>query len=173
MNLIGQSAVICLSFSGLCRMLLQLQCYQKPQQFKKCRIVVPQAQTLLASLIILVDLTMLILSDKLLLDIQLNHTFMPKMIHKPWMVYNGQSIVLRSPCISWCSYHNPRRVQRGFQSCFFFNLSKKNYQFKISHEFGNSIMNLNTNSCKNWPNCGEGNNAMEQRENLLKTLRNT
>jgi hypothetical protein len=37
---------------------------------------------LLASLIILVDLTMLILSDKLLLDIQLNHTFMPKMIHK-------------------------------------------------------------------------------------------
>ena len=86
MNLIGQSAVICLSFSGLCRMLLQLQCYQKPKQFKKCRIVVPQAQTLLASLIILVDLTMLILSDKLLLDIQLNHTFMPKMIHKPWMV---------------------------------------------------------------------------------------
>jgi hypothetical protein len=41
---------------------------------------------LLASLIILVDLTMLILSDKLLLDIQLNHTFMPKIVHKPWMV---------------------------------------------------------------------------------------
>ena len=32
---------------------------------------------------------MLILSDKLLLDIQLNHTFMPKMIHKPWMVSNS------------------------------------------------------------------------------------
>ena len=29
---------------------------------------------------------MLILSDKLLLDIQLLHTFMPNMIHKPWMV---------------------------------------------------------------------------------------
>ena len=29
---------------------------------------------------------MLILSDKLLLDIQLMHTFMPNMIHKPWMV---------------------------------------------------------------------------------------
>ena len=29
---------------------------------------------------------MLILSDKLLLDIQLIHTFMPNMIHKPWMV---------------------------------------------------------------------------------------
>ena len=29
---------------------------------------------------------MLILSDKLLLDVQLNHTFMPNMIHKPWMV---------------------------------------------------------------------------------------
>ena len=86
MNLIGQSAVICLSFSGLCRMLLQLQYYQKTKQFKKCPIVVPQAQTLLTSLIILVDLTMLILSDKLLLDIQLMHTFMPNMIHKPWMV---------------------------------------------------------------------------------------
>ena len=86
MHLIGQSAVICLSFSGLCHMLLQLQCYQKTKQFKKCPIVVPQAQTLLTSLIILVDLTMLILSDKLLLDIQLMHTFMPNMIHKPWMV---------------------------------------------------------------------------------------
>ena len=29
---------------------------------------------------------MLILSDKLLIDIQLMHTFMPNMIHKPWMV---------------------------------------------------------------------------------------
>ena len=29
---------------------------------------------------------MLILSDKLLLDIQLMHTFMPNMIRKPWMV---------------------------------------------------------------------------------------
>ena len=44
---------------------------------------------------------MLILSDKLLLDIQLMHTFMPNMIHKPWMVSrllryvvnNGQNFV--------------------------------------------------------------------------------
>ena len=33
---------------------------------------------------------MLILSDKLLLDIQLFHTFMPNMIHKPWMVSTEQ-----------------------------------------------------------------------------------
>ena len=33
---------------------------------------------------------MLILSDKLLLDIQLMHTFTPNMIHKPWMVSTGQ-----------------------------------------------------------------------------------
>ena len=32
---------------------------------------------------------MLILSDKLLLDIQLIHTFMPNTIHKPWMVSSG------------------------------------------------------------------------------------
>ena len=48
------------------------------------------SQTLLTSLIILVDLTILILSDKLLLDIQLMHTFIPNMIHKPWMVSDNQ-----------------------------------------------------------------------------------
>ena len=88
MNLIGQSAVIFLSLLNCVACQLQLQCYQKPKWFKKCPIVVPQAQTLQTSLIILVDLTVLILSDKLLLDIQLTHTFMPNMIHKPWMVPN-------------------------------------------------------------------------------------
>ena len=88
MNLIGQSAVIFLSLLNCVACQLQLQCYQKPKWFKKCPIVVPQAQTLQTSLIILVDLTVLILSDKLLLNIQLTHTFMPNMIHKPWMVSN-------------------------------------------------------------------------------------
>ena len=37
---------------------------------------------------------MLILSDKLLLDIQLMHTFMPNMIHQPWMVSNIQSLTI-------------------------------------------------------------------------------
>ena len=86
MNLIGQSAVIFLSLLNCVACQLQLQCYQKPKWFKKCPIVVPQAQTLQTSLIILVDLTVLILSDKLILDIQLTHTFMPNMIHTPWMV---------------------------------------------------------------------------------------
>jgi hypothetical protein len=48
--------------------------------------VVPWTQTLGTSLIILVDLTILIVGDKLLLDIQLIHSFMPNLILKPWMV---------------------------------------------------------------------------------------
>ena len=38
------------------------------------------------SLIILVDLTKLIVSDKLFLDIQLIHSFMPNLLQKSWMV---------------------------------------------------------------------------------------
>ena len=43
----------------------------------------------------MVDLTVLILSDKLFLDIKLTHTFMPNMIHKLWMVSNKQIFNLR------------------------------------------------------------------------------
>jgi hypothetical protein len=39
----------------------------------------------------------MILPDKLLLDIQLIHTFMPNMIHKPWMVSNGYQLGLIGP----------------------------------------------------------------------------
>ena len=39
-----------------------------------------------SSLIISVDLSNLIISDKMFLDIQLIHTFMPDVINNPWMV---------------------------------------------------------------------------------------
>ena len=39
----------------------------------------------------------MILPDKLLLDIQLIHAFMPNMIHKPWMVSNGYQLGLIGP----------------------------------------------------------------------------
>ena len=41
------------------------------------------------ALIILIDLTKLIVSDKLFLDIQLIHSFMPNLLRKSWMVSNG------------------------------------------------------------------------------------
>ena len=44
------------------------------------------AQTLRASLIILVELTIIIICNKLLLDIQLYHSFMPDMFLWSWMV---------------------------------------------------------------------------------------
>ena len=49
----------------------------------------PEAQTLRASLIILKGLTIMILSDELLIDIQLTHRLMPKLLLRSWMVSNA------------------------------------------------------------------------------------
>jgi hypothetical protein len=40
----------------------------------------------------MVDLTKLIVSDKLFLDIQLIHSFMPNLLRKSWMVSNAYSL---------------------------------------------------------------------------------
>ena len=49
----------------------------------------PEAQTLRVSLIILRGLTIMILSDELLIDIQLTHRLMPKLLLRSWMVSNA------------------------------------------------------------------------------------
>ena len=63
---------------------------------------------------------MLILSDKLLLDIQLMHTFMPNMIHKPWMVSNVQGLNLE--ILLFISDHAQTYLQPHYNNGVFGNV---------------------------------------------------
>ena len=73
------------------------------------------------------DQIVLILSDKLLLDIQLTHTFMPNMIHTPWLVSNIYAP--RNVCVKYFG-----SFASIFSSCKVWRLQNwENFRLKLSH----------------------------------------